>query len=599
MKSGEKTSLKSDIKIILHLLKLTTSISKSYIPLLMLYAVVNAILPFINIIMPKFILDELMGQQRVEMFINLVLVIILSNAVIGLINAWLKTKISIKDMEINNGFDLLLGKKIMDIDFKNIEDPEVLDLKDKAIFTIKNQGAIIRVINGIVNLFTQIITIIGLTAVIGTLNGLILAVILVIVIININLYKKSQKTQFEFYKEIIPINRKFAYYAGLTSDFSFGKDIRLYGIDSIIMDKVKDYNNKSVGKLSKLFVMMGKYQGFNEINISIQMTIVYAYMVYKVLRGTIGIGSFTMYINAANKFSTSLSQIFMIFIEIQQMCRYTEKYIEFEQIESSKKNNGITVDKIKKCEIEFKNVYFKYPRSEEWTLSNVSIKINSGEKLSIVGLNGAGKTTFIKLLTRLYQPTKGQILLNGIDINEYDYDEYIKLLSVVFQDFKLMPFTIKENIALQHHEAYEDEDIMKVLDKVGLRENINKLPKKIKTSIYKIFEKDGIELSGGQAQKIAISRAIHKDAPIVVLDEPTASLDPIAEYEIYNRFNELIGDKTTIYISHRLSSCKFCDRIAVFHKGTIVQLGAHDELILEKGCQYEQMYSTQAQYYVS
>ncbi|WBW97822.1 ABC transporter ATP-binding protein [Oceanirhabdus sp. W0125-5] len=599
MESEKKINLMRDVKIVFHFLKLASGISKSYIPLLMMSAIFKAILPLINIIIPKFIIDELMGNKNIDVFIKLVLVIVIANGVLGVINAWLDTKIDIKRLEINNGFDLLLGKKIMDMDFENIEDPKVLDLKEKAIFPIKNQGAINRLINGFVNLFTQIVTIIGLMAVIFTLNGLIVAMILGVVILNIKLYQKSQKTQFKFYKELIPINRKFMYYGSLTSDFSYGKDIRLYGIHSMIMNKIKDYNKESIGGFSKVFLIMGKYQGLNEINLAIQMTLVYGYMVFKVIKGAIGIGSFTMYINAANKFSTSISEFFKVFVEVQQMCRYLENYVEFEQIGSTKKQGRISVDGVEKCEIEFKNVYFKYPRSENYTLKNVSIKINQGEKLSIVGLNGAGKTTFIKLLTRLYEPTEGEILLNGTNIKDYDYNEYIKLLSVVFQDFKLMAFTVKENIALQYHDKYEDKEIMKVIEKSGLKQDILKLPKGIKTSVYKTFEKDGIEFSGGQSQKIAISRAIHKDAPIVVLDEPTAALDPIAEYEIYNRFNQLIGNKTTIYISHRLSSCKFCDRVAVFHKGTIIQHGHHDELIAEKESQYEQMYSAQAQYYVS
>ncbi len=202
------------------------------------------------------------------------------------------------------------------------------------------------------------------------------------------------------------------------------------------------------------------------------------------------------------------------------------------------------------------------------------------------------------MLARLYEPTEGEILLNGVNVKEYDYEEYMKLLSVVFQDFKLMAFSVKENIALEHHEEIEDNRVLGALCKAGLEEDIEKLPLGIKTSIYKTFDEKGIEFSGGQAQKIAIARAIFKDAPIVILDEPTAALDPLAEFEIYSKFNELIGDKTTIYISHRLSSCKFCDRIAVFHKGELTQVGTHEELINQSGSQYELMYSAQAQYYV-
>lgn len=280
------------------------------------------------------------------------------------------------------------------------------------------------------------------------------------------------------------------------------------------------------------------------------------------------------------------------------MCRYLQAFMKFENIESKHTKEGKKIENLEKVNIEFKNVSFKYPRSKEFTLKNVSIKINEGEKLSVVGLNGAGKTTFIKLLARLYDPTEGEILLNGVNINEYDYDEYMKLLSVVFQDFKLMSFSIKENIALNDFNKVKDEEIEEVLIKSGFGKDLEKLPKGINTPVYKNFDEGGIEFSGGQAQKLAIARAVYKDAPIVILDEPTAALDPKAEYEIYSKFNELIGKKTTIYISHRLSSCRFCDNIAVFQKGKLIQYGTHDELVKDKGNEYETMYSAQAQYYV-
>jgi ATP-binding cassette subfamily B protein/ATP-binding cassette subfamily C protein len=590
--------LKKDIKIMLYFLKLASNMSKTYIPILFLSSIFKALAPFINIIMPKFIIDELLGKQRIDRFILLVSIIVISNGIVNLVNRWLDTVVDIKNNEIVNGFDLLIGKKIMDMDFEKIEDPEVLNLKEKAIYPINNQGVIWRMIGSLVNALSQVITIIGLVAVISTLNIFIVLLIVAIVLLNSFIYKKSQETQYKFFGELTPINRKFQYYANVTTDFSMGKDIRLYNISPLIMDKIESYNKTSLEGFGKLFSAIGKYDGLNQVNVQIQMIAVYSYMTYKVFKNAIGIGDFTMYISAANSFSSSISGFLKTYIELRQMCRYLDLYLEFEQIKSIKAAGGKSASDIKDCTIEFKNVSFKYPRSESCTLKNISITINSGEKLSVVGLNGAGKTTFIKLLTRLYEPTEGEILLNGVNVKEYDYDEYMKLLSVVFQDFKLMAFSVKENIALEEHEIVGDEDVRDVLNKAGLEKDILKLDKGIHTSIYKSFDESGIEFSGGQAQKIAIARAIFKDAPIVVLDEPTAALDPLAEYEIYSRFNELIGDKTTIYISHRLSSCKFCDRIAVFHKGELSQFGTHEELINQKGSQYETMYMAQAQYYV-
>ena len=245
--------------------------------------------------------------------------------------------------------------------------------------------------------------------------------------------------------------------------------------------------------------------------------------------------------------------------------------------------------------IEFKNVSFKYPRSENYVLRNVSIKIQSGEHLSIVGLNGAGKTTFIKLLCRMYDVTEGEILIDGVNIKEYSDEEYRKLFAVVFQDFKLFAFSLKENIVLGGE--YDEDRFTESLKMSGLYEDAMKLEQGADTMIFKSYDEHGTELSGGQQQKTAICRALYKDAPIVILDEPTAALDPMAEYEIYRKFNDLVGGKTAIYISHRLSSCKFCDKIAVFSDDTIKEYGTHDELAnIENGI-YARMYSVQAKYY--
>ena len=230
-------------------------------------------------------------------------------------------------------------------------------------------------------------------------------------------------------------------------------------------------------------------------------------------------------------------------------------------------------------------------------MKNVSIRIVSGELLSIVGLIGAGKTTFIKLLCRFYQVTSGEILLNGINIWEYDYREYMQMISAVFQDFKLLALSIKENITLEKSGHFDDDKLLPLISKVGLGEKIRNLKAGINTPVFKHFDVSGFIPSGGDQQKIAIARALFKNSPIVILDEPTAALDPIAEFEIYKQFNDLVRGKTAIYISHRLSSCKFCDKVAVFSDGHIVEYGTHDDLIEREDGIYFKLFNTQAQYY--
>ena len=247
--------------------------------------------------------------------------------------------------------------------------------------------------------------------------------------------------------------------------------------------------------------------------------------------------------------------------------------------------------------ITFCDVSFRYPRSDKYVLRHLNLTIRPGEHLSIVGLNGAGKTTFIKLLCRLYEVTEGEICIDGINIMEYSEEEYRKLFAVVFQDFKLFAFSLRENVA-PGVEDIDEERLEQVLTQTGLYEDAQKLPDGLDTMIYKSFDEKGVELSGGQQQKTAISRALYRDAPIVILDEPTAALDPIAEYEIYRQFHALVGGKTAIYISHRLSSCRFCDHIAVFAEETVKEYGTHDELVARADGIYAEMFRAQAQYYV-
>lgn len=278
------------------------------------------------------------------------------------------------------------------------------------------------------------------------------------------------------------------------------------------------------------------------------------------------------------------------------MCEYI-KFLNFDydysnNVHGDKKNDNLDNN----ATIEVKNLSFKYPRSEEYVLSNVNLKINSGERLAIVGMNGAGKTTFIKLLCRLYDVTEGEILINGINIADYKYSEYVKLLSVVFQDFKLFSFTLKENIRLGDINN-ECKDVLPICKLSGIDSLINKYEKGLKSTLYKDFDEMGVEPSGGEAQKIAIARAMYKESPIVIMDEPTAALDPVAEEETYRNFNKLLKNRTAIYISHRLSSCIFCDKIVVFSDKTIKEYGTHDELMNIKNGIYAKMFSAQSENY--
>ena len=598
MNNESKYGIKKDIKTIIYFLKLVHKANKLYIPILFTSSVFKAMVPFINVIMPKYIIDELIGQKRIEILFGLVAFTVVGNFIINLINRWFLTIVEIKNEEIVHSFNIMVGEKVMDLDFEKVEDPDILDLKEEVVETLRINNLILWTTRNVVNLCSQLITVIGLISIIAILDMFLIVFIAAMAIIYTRFLKKGESTRYEFFKEIVPINRKHLYYIGINTDFSMGKDVRLYNMMPILMERIKGFQKILYKHFGDLHKFNFKYNGLSKINLEFQNLIIYGYIIFKVLKKGLSIGDFTLYTNAALKFSTVLSDLTRTYTHLSQNCRYLELFIKLQSLEEYKNEGAESIQGLEEYNIEFKNVSFKYPRAKSYTLKNINITIKNGEKLSVVGLNGAGKTTFIKLLARLYVPTEGEILLNGVNIEKYKYDEYMKLLAVVFQDYKLLSFSIKENISLSDYEVAVDSEVEESIAKSGFGKDLEKLDNGIYTSIYKNFDKQGIEFSGGQSQKLAIARAIYKQAPIVILDEPTSALDPFAEFEIYSKFNELIGGKTTIYISHRLSSCKFCDKIAVFHNGEIIQYGSHDELVNEEGKEYYNMYSAQAQYYI-
>ena len=389
-------------------------------------------------------------------------------------------------------------------------------------------------------------------------------------------------------------NAEGMYMGAVIANESNAKDFRLYGLQDYWLGKSKN------GKIGRSFTEYGIFVGRNRAKFSFVVQLlagyIYIYVSVMAMSGSISTGDVLMYAGAIITMMTSVQDAILKYNEIAYNNEYLKLYEEFIKRPNMHYDGTLPIEKRddKRYELSFYNVSFKYPGSDKYILKDINMTFNIGEKLALVGLNGAGKTTLIKLLLRLYEPTEGEIRLNGIDIGKYDYDEYVQIFSVVFQDFGIFDFPLDENIA-----ASEDVDsvrVKKVIDQVGLTELVNSLPDKEHTLLYH-ENGDGVALSGGEAQKVAIARALYKDAPFVILDEPTAALDPIAEAEIYENFDTLVGDKTAIYISHRMSSCKFCDRIVVINNGRIEEEGSHDSL-MEKNGLYAKMYNTQANYYV-
>lgn len=341
---------------------------------------------------------------------------------------------------------------------------------------------------------------------------------------------------------------------------------------------------------------MNKSRYFNTFMTLLRDATAYAYLVYKVLAHVISIGDFSMYINAVTRFSGAMNELLSSILDIRQFSGYYDALDKYLNVPSTMREGEkrTDMDRNRLC-IQFCDVSFRYPGQNSYALNHIDLTIRPGEKIALTGENGAGKTTFVKLLMRLYDSTDGCIKVNGTDIRQLDYDTYQSLIAVVFQDYKLFSFTLKENI--DFGKGADENIVTRELCQLGLGSKLESMTRGIDTYVYKNFEEDGFVPSGGEGQKIAIARAVHKNAPVIILDEPTAALDPRAEYEIYQNFNQLVQGKTAVYISHRMSSARFCDKVVVFQAGSIRECGTHEELMENRGLYYE-LYSMQAQYYV-
>ena len=380
-----------------------------------------------------------------------------------------------------------------------------------------------------------------------------------------------------------------------------GKDIRIFKMHDLIekkgeaaRDEIENVQKKSISDGLKVSV-------FSLLSQNMFIVAAYLFVGIKAIYGMISIGDMTKYIGAITLLQGEISSLFSILIELNTHNTYLESYSEFMELQNEKYDGTLPIEKRldNEYELEFRNVSFHYPNNARMVLRNVSIKLTSGSKIAIVGANGSGKTTFIKLLCRLYDPTEGEILLNGIDIRKYDYYEYIRLFSIVFQDYKLFSFSVAENVAAGSE--YDKKRVIESLQEAGIYERVLEMKKGIDSKILKDQQdgdEEGIEISGGEKQKIALARSLYRDAPIVVLDEPTSALDPIAEQDIYRRFNDMVACKTAVFISHRMSSCRFCDEIVVFDDGQIMENGTHEELVSDVTGVYNRMWNAQAQYYV-
>lgn len=592
---------------------LCNSMSKLILPLGVASALVSSAAPFFNLIMSGILIDRLLTSSIEDLFL-LAGCIVLVNAALTLLTGALEQIRLIQIYTFSRHYQMLLMNKIVDMDYEYMEDPQTHDLRAKIEADENSYGGWWKLTDSI-----QAITraAVGLCYSIGVTVGLFLksgtgiagsgwfsiafaALICFTALLTFPIDKSFFRRIYANVDQMAHSNRIFSYLSGVIANYQNGRDIRIYHAAPIIDHMAKEDFGGDDGyfaRFKRLCILDGSLKSTKGGLTSITGGLIYLFVALKAASGALTVGEIVRYAGSITRFLDNLSALINAVNTFSITSSRMENMFTFLEIPDRKYKGTLPVEKRRdyEYEIEFHQVSFKYPGTEEYVLRDLALKLKVGQRMAVVGMNGSGKTTMIKLLCRLYDPTEGIITLNGIDIRKYQYEEYLSIFSVVFQDFKLFSFPLGQNIAASVQ--YDREKAALCLEKAGLGKRMETMPKGLDTMLYQDFEEDGIEISGGEAQKIALARALYKDAPFIILDEPTAALDPVAEYEIYSRFNDIVGEKTAIYISHRLSSCRFCDDIAVFDQGRLVQRGSHAALLADTQGKYYELWNAQAQYY--
>lgn len=590
-------------------LKFVLKVMKKYSPMLLFLLPVSAMISVGNrytvSFLIKYIIDiatnhGTLQQLLITLGIFSVIFITLWNT-----NSWYNSKTEIKCIIAR--MNLILEKNLitMTMPFIYTEDPNMLDCNQKASQAVGgNQQGVEGMMHIILNFSGSLGAVIAGLSIISTINFKIVILMIAIALANFFISNLANKwCKKHVWDELAPWWRKRWYMDIALGDFSYAKDIRMFGLKNYLTHKFQEINKIRFNyqkKNNRVWLLVSIASSFFWV---ISQVLIYIYLIRCIFAKTITIGNFTLYLSATATFFECVMSLLNSITNFLNNSRYVDDFRSFYEMPEFRQNLPDQKTNLPKLqpqsyyEFEFQNVSFKYPRAERFALQNVSIKIKAGERLAVVGLNGAGKSTFIKLLLRLYQPTEGKILLNGIDIQTYDLNSYFKIFAPVFQEVNLFAMSFAENVSMKSLENTDKDLAHQSVVQSGLEEKLDSLEKGLDTQLLKVIYDDGIDLSGGQKQKLALARALYKNSPVVVLDEPTAALDAIAESKLYSDFDKLIGGKTSIYISHRLSSTQFCNNVAMFKDGKLIEYGTHESLLKQNG-EYANMFKIQAQYYV-
>lgn len=605
----------SKAKLIKRMYREVHSLDRRLLPTTAVQAVIDSIKPFINIYFSARLITLLTQKADTSVIITNIALVLGINVVIFFLASFLNNYNENHRMMLLDLENKKVEEKLYNADYALLNDSEFKELLYRHEEAGKSRWArlpyfmwtTLQFTRGVLTTIISFIIIIPLLKVGFVRTGntfferplfivTIVAAIAVMAGVILIVASKINKSYLEANEKYAELDRIFYSFIDILGDYKTGKEIRLYKeqnlIDNITTQKILTDGEITLRKISmrtakssSFIAILGALVGFR----------VYLFIGVKGLFGLFGIGSLVLYCGSFMQIISGIMMFANTLGKLKEILSLARDYFKILEAESTMIYGNRELDLTNGFEIEFNNVSFKYPKSDIYALKQINLKISNGEKLAVVGRNGSGKTTFIKLLCRLYDVDEGEILINGINIKEYTRDSLNKLYSIVFQDYKILSLTVADNISA--NDECDKDMLNSALDKANIKDRIEAMPQKEKTYLYKDLDKSGVEISGGEAQKLALARALYKDSPIVILDEPTAALDPIAENEIYSRFNSFVENKTAIYISHRLSSCAFCDRIAVFDNAELVETGTHNELISANG-RYAELWNAQASYYL-
>lgn len=605
----------SDFKILRRLFSLYAVHNKSTITACIFCAIVTGLRPYIMIVLSGILIDGLIGGMPFSTLMIWLASGLAVNFAAEALEAWLREAFNAKVENCLERQNRDMNEKSLYSDFENLENPEIQEKKRKQEQVVNVRGGIYwmliwpmdKGLTGLIIVVTAIIVAAPLFAG-GSGSGhpglIVMSIILAVMIVACSWasYKNSDywnKKIHKVFDQYAKCNRVSNYILhSILSGSETGKDLRIFGQQELIEEGVLGQQQEALEKLKEI-----RKQGMTQSGIEATLTtvncgLIYLYAAFKAYLGLITVGSVVKYASGIIQCINGIKNILFCATGWRQAVDYGREYLEYLEFENSTKDGSghVSENEDQSILLECEHVSFRYPGTKEDAIHDLNLKmvLKPGDHIAIVGRNGSGKTTFIKLLCRLYNVTEGVIRVNGKDIRDYAYEEYVDFFSVVFQDYRMFSLELGENIAAS--EKVEEERVLDAMRKAGLGHRLENLPNGLDTYVGKEFEENGVNFSGGERQKLAIARAIYKDAPFVIMDEPTAALDPISECDVYESFDRLVGHKAAVYISHRLASCRFCDKILVFSEGGVVQNGSHEALVEQKGL-YREMWNAQAQWY--